>query len=404
MDSQQNRQSFQPDSIIFNEGESGNCAFIIEKGEVDLFILVNGQPALINTLHEGQIFGEMALLDDDLRCATAKTTKNTELLIIPRDSFQEKIKSSDEFVRLMLNVTLQRYREMRARLNHTLRINKIKDQNDLLEQENKCQQAKIISTAQQLEQENELRLALEQKQFELFYQPIISLSNDKIVGCEALIRWNHPEKGLVPPDDFIALSEKTGLIEALGLWIIEQACIDFDRFNQLSNNLEFISINLSGRQFTPSELTNNIRHIFNSHKVNPNNIKFEVTESILMANPVESIDILNEIKKMGAYISIDDFGTGYSSFSYLHRFPIDSIKIDRSFTSTMQHDSKSFEIVKSLCALAKSLNIEVIAEGIEQEWEENSLKTMEANFGQGYLYSKPLPAEAFIKLNQSKTA
>ncbi len=402
MGTNKNRQSYQPETIIFNEGELGDCAFIVEKGEVCLSILVNGKPVLISTLHEGQIFGEMALLDDHLRCATAKTTQETDLLVIPRDNFQEKINSSDQFIRLMLNVTLERYREMRTRLNQTLRLNKV-DEQDLLEQENKRQQAQVLSTAQQLEQENELRQALENKQFELYFQPIIALNIDKIIGCEALIRWNHPKKGLISPNQFITLSEQTGFIEPLGLWIIEQACLAFERFNnQLSGQLKFISINLSGRQFTPSVLIKNIKGIFAQHDVKPETIKFEITESILMENPLEAINILNEIKKMGSFIAIDDFGTGYSSFSYLHRFPIDSIKIDRSFTSTMQQNHKSYEIVKSLCALAKSLNIEIIAEGIEQVWEENSLKSLQADFGQGYLYAKPLTADAFIELNHSR--
>lgn len=390
------RQIYNKGDVIFSEGEPASCAYIIEKGRVDLYILVDGKSVLINTLNEGQVFGEMSLIDNQIRSATAKVLESTELVVISRNYFNEKLKSTDEFILLLLNVTLERYREMRIRLENIMSEEAINREKILVEHNKQSQQKDAFNTSQQLQRENNLRKAFEKKHLELFYQPIISLETDKIAGCEALIRWRHPERGLIPPDEFIGLAEETGLIIPIGLWIIEEACLALKRFNKLSSDkLSFMSINLSGRQFTPPDLVENIKHIFETHNINPCQIKFEITESILMANPIKTVNMLNEIKKLGAYIAIDDFGTGYSSFSYLHRFPIDSLKIDRSFTSTMQENPKSFEIVKSLCTLANSLKMTVIAEGIEMEWEKNSLKELNADFGQGYFYSKPIPQDEF---------
>jgi len=390
-------QIYKKGHIIFSESEAGSCAYIITKGKVNLYILVDGKSTLISTLDKGQVFGEMSLIDNQIRSATAKAVEETELIAISRSYFNEKLQSADEFILLLLNITLERYREMRVRLENISSEETINREKLLVCQNNHSKLKDTLNTTQQLELENNLRLAFEQKHLELFYQPIISLETNQIAGCEALIRWRHPEQGLIPPIEFIGLAEESGLIVPIGLWIIEEACLALNQFNKLSaKNISFISINLSGRQFTPPDLVENIKQIFETHKIDPSKVKFEITESILMANPIKTVNTLNEIKKLGSHIAIDDFGTGYSSFSYLHRFPIDSLKIDRSFTSTMQENPKSFEIVKSLCALANSLGMSVIAEGIEHEWENSNLKKLNAEFGQGYLYSKPLPQNEFI--------
>jgi len=391
------RQKYKQGDTIFLEGEPGDCAYIVDKGAVELYILVNARSVHISTIHEGNLLGEMALIDNQIRSATAKVVGDTELLVISREYFNEKLKVADEFVLLLINVAFERYREMRIRLENILSEEIIDQERVLVEQKTQNQQTDTHHTTQQIEQESNLRNAFEKNHLELFYQPIVSLQSNQIAGCEALIRWRHPEQGLIPPDQFIDLAEKTGLIIPMGLWIIEEACMALNRFEStLASPLDFMSINLSGRQFNPADLVKNIKSIFELHRVDPGKVKFEITESILMANPIKTVNTLNAIKELGAHIAIDDFGTGYSSFSYLHRFPIDSLKIDRAFTSTMQGNQKSFEIVRSLCALANSLEMSVIAEGIEQEWERDSLRSLNADFGQGYFFSKPLPEAEFV--------
>ncbi len=392
------RKTFNVGDVVFNEGEPGDCAYIIEYGEVHLFITFAGQPKLINRLTSGHILGEMALIDNQLRSATAVAKQETCLMIIPHRHFIEKLESSDKFISLLVNLLLDRYREMRTRLSN-ITNNLEFNENYLLytpDNQNSHIGDDIAFTTQQLEAENNLRYAIEQQQFELFYQPIISNQEGKVAGCETLIRWRHPKRGLISPIDFIGLAEDSGLIIPLGRWIIEQACTDYAHLTQvLTAELDFISINLSGKQLVPVDLLDNIKEIFTNNNIDPQNIKFEITESILMANPYHTASVLSDIKKLGSNIAIDDFGTGYSSFNYLHRFPIDTLKIDKSFISTMLENPKSYQIVKTLCILAKAIGMTIVAEGIESENEHICLKEMGVDFGQGYLYAKPLPLPEF---------
>jgi diguanylate cyclase len=385
------QKTFKKGESVFLEGEPGHCAYIIEQGKVYLFILIEGKQKLISELHDGAVFGEMSLIDNQLRSATAIAAEDTKLIVIPTRYFNEKIETADQFIAMLLKMTLQRYREMRERLEHILADSALTSELIVFKKSTTdCEQDSFV-TVRQLEAESNLKYALEHYQLELFYQPIISLHNNKVVGCESLIRWNHPNQGLISAIDFIGLAEETGLIVPIGLWIVEESCKAFVRFQQTEHNFSFISINLSGRQFVPFDLVSNIKEIFEKNFIDPKKIKFEITESILMSNPLKTASILNDLKALGVKIAIDDFGTGYSSFSYLHRFPIDTLKIDRAFISTMVENSKSFEIVKSLCILAKSIGMTIVAEGIESEREHQLLIDMGVDYGQGYFYSKPKP-------------
>jgi EAL domain-containing protein (putative c-di-GMP-specific phosphodiesterase class I) len=393
-------QKVNKDATIFHEGEPGNCAYIIEKGSVELSILINGSPKKISTLQEGSIFGEMALIGDHLRTGTAVAAEETWLIEIPEKYFEEKLESSDKFICVLLKLILQRYIEMRTRLDKIL----TKSQCDasLVIMENALFEGKgnSIDTARQLEAENNLKKAFEAGQMELFYQPIITLADLKVSGCESLIRWRHPKLGLIPPMEFIGLAEESGLIIPIGLWIIREATQACQRLLCNNEDFTFVSINLSGKQFNNGDLTQNIKCIFEEQNIQPEKIKFEITESILMANPLDIAESLHALKKFGSTIAIDDFGTGYSSFSYLHRFPIDTLKIDKSFVSTMLDNSKSYEIVKSLCVLAKAIGMSIVAEGVETAEEHKLLSEMGVDYGQGYFYAKPMPESEFCSFLQ----
>ena len=385
----------QSGETIFSEGEPGDCAYILEKGSVDLSILVNGAQKKINHLTQGALFGEMALIGDHLRSATAVACEETELLLIPEKYFAERLEQTDPFIALLLKTSLQRYFEMRSRLEYTL--SKASHQSVLVVGDNRLPDVTndTFNTARQLEAENALKQALETGQLELFYQPIVDLASHRTVGCESLIRWRHPERGLIPPSDFIGLAEESGLIIPIGTWIIEEAAKASLDFRQKHQDFAFVSVNLSGKQFMPGDLLENIETIFQKHAVPPKTIKFEITESILMANPLDTAAMLLELKELGSTIALDDFGTGYSSFSYLHRFPIDTLKIDQSFVSTMRSNPKSYAIVKSLCILAKAIGMSVVAEGVERVEEQALLTAMGVDYGQGYFYAKPLPKLQF---------
>ena len=245
-----------------------------------------------------------------------------------------------------------------------------------------------------LQLETEMRRGLKNREFCLFYQPIINLKTNRVKGFESLVRWRHPERGLLPPIEFIPIAEETGLIIPLGEWIVRESCRQLRRWQNrrsTDDNLT-MSVNLSCKQFVQRDLFERIFEIVRDTKIEPGTMRLEITESHLMEDSEASIEIMNRLKSLDIKLSIDDFGTGYSSLSYLHRLPINYLKIDRSFVSQMQTNSENLEIVRTILTLARNLNLEVIAEGIETREQANYLKSLKCGFGQGFYYSKPVPA------------
>jgi len=244
-----------------------------------------------------------------------------------------------------------------------------------------------------LQVETDLRYAIERQEMVAFYQPIINLRSMKLVGFEALMRWNHPTRGLVPPGDFIPVSEDTGLIIPLTMWILRDSChrlAAWKREFPKCKNL-MMSINLSGKHFGQDDLVKNVKSVLKESRIEPRYLKLELTESAVMDNAEAAISILHQLKRIGVRLSIDDFGTGYSSLSYLHRFPIDALKIDRSFVSRMESGTENGEIVKTVVALARALGLTVIAEGIETIHQLHQLRILGSEYGQGFLFSRPVP-------------
>lgn len=255
-----------------------------------------------------------------------------------------------------------------------------------------------------LKLENDLRQGIERGEIHAHYQPIISLRNGAVTGFEALARWEHPERGLISPVDFIPLAEETGLIVPLGIKILKEACRQLRSWQLILNTEQplTMSVNLSGKQFVQKDLVEEIRKVIRDAQIEPSCIRLEITESIVMENASAAIDTLKQLKSIGVLLSIDDFGTGYSSLSYLHRFPFDIIKIDRSFVSRTNTDKDSLSIVETIITLANKLGKLVVAEGVETEAHRNILSELLCDYGQGYLFSKPLnsgDAEEFLQSN-----
>jgi len=243
--------------------------------------------------------------------------------------------------------------------------------------------------------ETELRRAIEREELRLNYQPIVLLESGRITGFEALVRWQHPDKGLVSPAEFIPLAEETGLIVSLGWWVLREACSQMRAWKLRCPETEplTISVNISGKQFSQPDLSEQIKQILQETKLNAYSLKLELTESALMENAEVATTMLLQLQALGIRISLDDFGTGYSSLSYLHRFPIDTLKIDRSFIMDLGADLEKMEIVRTIIALAKNLKMEVIAEGVETRQQVDQLLSWECKFGQGYFFSKPLDSQ-----------
>jgi diguanylate cyclase (GGDEF)-like protein/PAS domain S-box-containing protein len=254
--------------------------------------------------------------------------------------------------------------------------------------------------ASRLRVENDLRHAIERDELILHYQPIICLSSGQIVGAEALIRWKHPERGLVPPMEFIPVAERTGLIVPIGLWVLREACRQVAQWNRDSDKKTplQISVNLSAKQFAQPDLAPQIERILEETGLSGQHLDLEITESVIMADTESAERTLRHLKALNIALSIDDFGTGYSSLSYLHRFRADHLKIDRSFVSKMDAEEECREIVRSLVQLATNLRMAVVAEGVETKTQLGLLRELGCGFAQGYLFSKPVEARAFAEL------
>jgi diguanylate cyclase (GGDEF)-like protein len=255
-------------------------------------------------------------------------------------------------------------------------------------------------TFQFLQIESALRQALERQEFRLHYQPIVSLISGHLIGFEALIRWQHSDKGFISPGEFIPIAEETGFIIPLGEWVLQEACRQLHDWHQTFPDQRqlIVSVNLSSKQLREPKFIEVIDRILAETGLDGQFLKLELTESMLVDDIEQVLQTLHRIRARNIQLSIDDFGTGYSSLSYLPRFPINTLKIDRSFTSRMVSDPENLEIVRAITSLAKSIDIEVIAEGIETPQEIVQLKQLGCGFGQGYWFSKPLDCEVAAQL------
>lgn len=251
--------------------------------------------------------------------------------------------------------------------------------------------------------ETDLRRAIDREEFAIQYQPIVSLKTGKLCGFEALVRWHHPERGLISPDKFISVAEETGLIVPIGKWVLAEACTQMKTWEQYySSDLPLLmSVNLSSKQFTHSELIEQIIQILQRTGISPRKLKLEITESVVMENVEAASQMLQQLRALGIELSIDDFGTGYSSLSYLHRLPIDTLKIDRSFVSRIQENNENKEIVRTILLLAQNLGMGVIAEGVETKEQVEILRELNCEHAQGYFFSKPVDSDSARRLIQT---
>jgi diguanylate cyclase (GGDEF)-like protein/PAS domain S-box-containing protein len=256
------------------------------------------------------------------------------------------------------------------------------------------------SVMARLQLETDLRGGLEREEFRNFYQPIVSLDSGQIVGFEALLRWQHPTRGLIGPEEFILVAEETGLIRELGWWNLREACRQMSDWRTGPNGRPdlIISVNLSAKQFLQPNLVVDIRKLLHELPLSPDALKLEITESAVMADPSAAVEMLRQIKSIGIHLAIDDFGTGYSSLSYLHRFPLDTLKIDRSFIRDMQEDGEGMEIARTILPMANNLHLDVVAEGVETLEQVALLRQLHCKYAQGYYFSKPLSAKGTTAL------
>ncbi len=251
----------------------------------------------------------------------------------------------------------------------------------------------VVTNKVQVEQD--LRHSLEREELDVYYQPKLDMQTSKIYGMEALVRWNHPEKGQIGPSDFIPLAEETGLISEVGLWVLISACVQVQAWIDKGYDPIPVSVNLSGRQLENCDIAAQVAHVLARSGLDPKYLELEITESTIMKRPEEVISILHQLKSMGVKLSIDDFGTGYSSLNYLRKFPIDLLKIDAAFVHDISENKEDRLIVKGIIALAKSLNLNVLAEGVETREQQELLRDEGCDFIQGFYVGRPMKSEDF---------
>ncbi|BAU66050.1 response regulator receiver modulated diguanylate cyclase/phosphodiesterase with PAS/PAC sensor [Stanieria sp. NIES-3757] len=248
-----------------------------------------------------------------------------------------------------------------------------------------------IEVVNRLQLETDFRRALDKGELQLHYQPIISLSNQKVIGFEALVRWHHPKRGYVCPEKFISLAEETGMVIPLGWWVLQEACYQLREWQINFNNPNLtVGVNFSQKQLSQTNLVDSLLQILEATGLEAKSLKLEITESMLMDDIKATMKTLSRLKAVGIQLHLDDFGTGYSSLSYLHSLPIDALKIDRSFIKNIDQEGKNSKIVEAIVMMAKSLELKVIAEGIETPIQLAKLQKLQCPYGQGYLFSRPL--------------
>ncbi len=387
---------FAPGTEIFTEGESGTEAYIIERGRVELSTRRDGGRTVIAELTRGEIFGEMALVEEGPRLATATAIEETEVIVIERQQLLDSMDRADPMTNLLLRMILERFRQTQRRLiDHGVPDMPIA----VADFSHADLRARAI---RRVRLEQDMRRALERGEFTLHYQPIVALENGKIAGFEALMRWRHPERGEIAPAEFIALAEDTGFIVEMGRWALARALEGQARLAELcaegGDAPPFVSVNLSGRQLSSLKEIDRLAAIIRESGVVPSCLRLEITESLMVENPDHAAAALRRLKDIGVSLAIDDFGTGYSSLGYLHRFPLDTLKIDRTFVANMERDEGSLRIVRAITGLARDLGMEVVAEGIETDRQAARLRGFGCRYGQGYLYSRPGPPEAVATL------
>ncbi|GJD95602.1 EAL domain-containing protein [Methylobacterium iners] len=386
-------------SPLFEEGEAGRAAYLIVEGGIEIFLRREGGEVRLATRGAGEIVGEMALLDAGPRSASARAASDCSLIPITEDQIRYRTSQLDPILRMFLGVVLARYRDLMPLLNRS------GPGSDLA-----AGTAPVGSNAAiaRLMMERDLRRGLEAGELELFFQPIVRLASGSIAGFEALMRWRHPERGLVPPIEFIPVAEESGLIVEITQWALSEVGRVLPEIMRaaLHNVAElegppFMSVNVSGHDLALVGFPATIADMLARTGLAPESLKIEITESILMHDPAKAAQALELCRESGMGIAIDDFGTGYSSLSYLTNLPITTLKVDRAFVQAMMREPRSRKVVQTILRLADELGIPVVAEGIEAEAEAEALVAMGCAFGQGYLFGRPTPLPETLTLTRA---
>ena len=374
---------------IFGQGDAADCAYIIERGRVAVLVAAGGTETKVAERGPGDLFGEMAIIDKMPRTASVQALDDCVLLRLTNHQIARRVEAADPVVRLILDVLLTRFRDTLSGMGHeTAPAPAFAGRTGPAPEERHR-----VEALAQMRLERELEVGIRNNAFELHFQPIVHLRDGRTAGFEALIRWRHGDRGLVPPAVFIPAAEASGLIVPLSEWCLRQACASLAAFRQAvaPDHPLFVSVNVSGVELQRPDFFERYKRIVGEAGAAPEDIKIEITEGVLMKDPEQAAATLKACRAFGSTIALDDFGTGYSSMSYLSRFPIDTLKIDRSFVQALHTDRASHSIVNAIVALGWGLDIPTVAEGIESADDADALLAIGCIYGQGFHFSKPVP-------------
>lgn len=396
MSVQNTKRSFAAGETIIRQGDKGDCAYIIEDGQVEILIERDGvREQHVGTRGPGAIVGEMAIVDDGRRVATVRALKDTKVLEITREDYVSRLTTSDPVIQMITQVILTRYRDTLTRVE-ILGASPTFPPAEVLERDFAAQ----TNVVESVKIANEFKTALEKGELFLNYQPIIDLAKGEIAGFEALMRWMHPEKGFISPGVFIPVAERSGLIADASRWAIKEACAALRRIEDKARPKKplYMSVNFSSHDFSDPDFVGNVVSAARGAGIRPEQVVLEITEGLLITQPDIAKAALEECSKEGVGIAIDDFGTGYSSLSYLYYFPISMLKIDQSFIRSMYREDRNLELVKSIAGLAMNLNLTCVAEGVEHPDEARLLRDIGCDKAQGYYFARPMPEDDVIGL------
>jgi EAL domain-containing protein (putative c-di-GMP-specific phosphodiesterase class I) len=370
-------QTVPADTLLFRQGEVGDCAYLIESGTVEIF-QDGAQGRHLAFLRSGDIFGEMALVGDPIRTASARIIEDSVLMLIDLSYLQERLLRADPMIRHLLRTVIGRCR-------------------DLLLQDDPNRPPPLVfnldrqAALARLRIEHELRSALEYEEFLLYFQPLINLQDRSVYGFEGLIRWNHPERGVVSPIDFMSCVEESDIAHRLCYWSVRKAAEALQALRvDYPDHTWSVAINLSGPQVGDKVLLSLIQQSLLDYGLPQGSLKLEITETLLVSEIESAAAFLQECRRLGIPTAIDDFGTGYSSLAYLHQFPVDFIKIDQSFLRNIADNPATQTILAATARLGKALGLGVIVEGVESLEAAELVSQHGCDIGQGYVWGKPM--------------
>lgn len=377
------RRCLRAGEVLFHEHDPPHSAFLIESGRVRISVGLAEDSLVLAELGPGDLVGEMAMIDDAPRTATAVAIEDSVLLVIDREHLAERVAQTDPVVRALLGGQLKRYRAMLATMRGLDAPGTFADAED------------VIAIAK-IRLESQLREALGRRELEMHLQPLYEIAPQRIAGYEALIRWNHPERGAISPAEFIALAEETSLIVPVGEYMLHEAIAALVAMRSAGiEPLPFVSINVSPRQLREARLIEQLLVWLKDAGLSTTAVKLEITESQVLDYRHVS-ELLSQCRAHGIRVALDDFGTGFSNLSHLRELAFDTVKIDQAFVRDIKAEPRAVAMLEAIVALVHAIGADALVEGVETQEQLELLQRLGCRYAQGYLIGKPLPLKQVL--------